>query len=184
MNSLHLIDVKDLSVEDLKNTVGRCPSLETLVLEDCSLALANPGQTLAKEAKLQAEHLQLVGLQHQATSRDEFQAFLSLFRSIKHLDIDICPLDAQGIRALLHTFSPDLKTLRCPLWTNITQSQLKSLVVGKQRGDCQVAELQTTKQAVSFSDELILSERRRTKTAQLLSDYVGISPILPYHGWT
>ena len=38
LQHLHLIDIRDLTKADLLRTVGRCYSLETLVLEECSLA--------------------------------------------------------------------------------------------------------------------------------------------------
>jgi len=185
LKSLHLVDVKDLTAADLKSTLGACPALETLVLEDCSLTAGFGSKPGMHETGLEVEHLQLVGL-HVGT-KEEFWNFLSLFKSIKYLDVDICPLDEQGIRLLLQTFSPNLITFRCPLWTNITHAQVKSVVAKKRNavGSCeQQTEFQITKQTISFSDELILSERRSTKTAQLLLDYVGISPILPHSAWT
>lgn len=112
LTSLHFIDVKDISNAQLQATVGRCKALETLVLEECSLAISPPTK---KEPLLYVEHLQIVCLHHQEAVRSKanFWNFMTLFQpSIKVLDMDICPLDADGVQALLQRFSPDLKTVR------------------------------------------------------------------------
>ncbi len=36
LTTLHLFDVKEISLEDLRLTVGQCPQLEVMVFQDCS----------------------------------------------------------------------------------------------------------------------------------------------------
>ena len=38
LTTLHLFDVKDLTLDDFCLTVGKCPQLETFVLYECSIA--------------------------------------------------------------------------------------------------------------------------------------------------
>merc|ERR1711863_63481 len=37
LTTLHLFDVKELGIEDLRLTIGQCPQLEVLVFQDCSV---------------------------------------------------------------------------------------------------------------------------------------------------
>ena len=37
LTTLHLFDVKEISVEDLRLTIGQCPQLEVVVFQDCSV---------------------------------------------------------------------------------------------------------------------------------------------------
>ena len=116
VTSLHFTDVKDITNAQLMATVGQCNALENLVLEDCSLAITPVAAK--KEPLLHVEHLQIVSsgfhLHQEVRSRGgSLWNFLSLFQpSIKILDMDVCPLDAEGIQTLLHKFSPNLTTVR------------------------------------------------------------------------
>jgi len=38
LTTLHLFEVRDLTLEDLRLTIGRCHVLETLVLNECSVS--------------------------------------------------------------------------------------------------------------------------------------------------
>ena len=37
LSTLHLFDVKDIHMDDLRLTVGQCKVLDTLLLNDCSI---------------------------------------------------------------------------------------------------------------------------------------------------
>jgi len=182
LQHLHLIDIRDLTKADLLRTVGRCYSLETLVLEECSLAF---NKARLADGQLRVEHLQLLGLQQSRSIKDEFWDFMSLFQScVKVIDMDICPLDAKGLETLLTTFSPHLEAVRCPLWSNLTKSQLKA-ILGKHRKifPNSPIDLQISKQAIFDSDKDFFSHKRRTTAAKLLAEHVGISPILSQEAW-
>ena len=76
-------------------------------------------------------------------------------------------------------------SFRCPLWSNVTQSQLKTIAQKSliNRKPDTAVDLLTTKSAIANSDGEILSERTTTRAAKLLSEYVGITQILPHTAW-
>ena len=73
---------------------------------------------------------------------------------------------------------------RCPLWSNLTKSQLKA-ILGKHRKffPNSPIDLQISKQAIFDSDKDFFSHKRRTTAAKLLAEHVGISPILSQEAW-
>ena len=76
LTTLHLFDVKEISVEDLRLTIGQCPQLEVVVFQDCSVHPEwRTNQT--KVISRSVDHLQLFSLQ---IFPSQLVEFVSLFR--------------------------------------------------------------------------------------------------------
>jgi len=186
LTALHLIDVEELTLDDLAVTVGLCPALEVLVLIDCSVALEPPalggrglnGSSLRPLKTATVEHLQIFGGLG-TDSQGQFWDFLSLFGHLRILDMDTCPLEPHHLQAFIQS-SPDLQTVRCANWTNASSADLAKVVKGCKGHKC---DLQTSRNNFTSNEEELGEERKRTMAAQLLSDYVGISPILSSDSW-
>ncbi len=128
LTTLHLFSLKDLRLEDLRGTVGTCPSLETLVMQDCSLAadwdsgVPYPERLASLSRSL--EHLQLMDLQ---TTSPQLLSLARLLPELRALDLDQCGLDAIQSRRLLAECLPRLRCLRCPRWTSVSNAELDAL---------------------------------------------------------
>jgi len=175
LNTLHLIDIKDLHIEDFYLTVGECVNLENLVLVDCSIIPDFWGRTNFRSQRQQqpisrsVEHLQLVNLD---ISPNLLVDFLGLFRDLQILEIDRCELDLDQMKLLL-LGQPELHTLRCTEWSS---PNANSTDLTKLQMEFRSCKLQMSRQSFVFDDY----ETQRTLAAALLSEYAGFSPLIRF----
>ena len=66
LTTLQFFDVKEITLEDLRMTVGQCPQLEVLVFQECSIVPDWRSHSLGNHIKViscSVDHLQMFGLQ-------------------------------------------------------------------------------------------------------------------------
>lgn len=173
LTTLHLFDVKDLSLDDMQLTIGQCKSLDNLVMSDCSL-MENWDQFGFPNAfrvglSKSIRHLQL--LSFILLQEDEslgFVKFLSLFKGLRILDMDRCDLDLDRMKMVLIE-QPELHTLRCTQWTNTSAQNLANLQMSFRN-----CSLQMKREEFAIDEDC----HKQTMAASLLSDYATFSPIL------
>ena len=144
LSVLHLFDVKDIHMDDLRLTVGQCkvswdvelivniPShiilqvLDTLVLNDCSIRDDwDHIRTFDRRKPLSetVRHLQLIMLQ---IIPSQMVTFLNLFKGLQVLEMDVCDLDLDSMKAVLLN-QPLLHTFRCATWLHTSALNLANL---------------------------------------------------------
>lgn len=175
LTTLHLFEVRDLTMEDLRLTIGRCHVLETLVLNECSVS-ADWRTSSTKVISRSVDHLQLFGLQWQGLPH-QWVDFVSLFRDLHTLEMDRCNLEIDQIKALLLD-QPLLHTLRCGHWTHSSTQNLAELQL-----DFRHCHLQLNKQAFYYDEDEHAGDRR-TMAVKLLAEYASFGPTLPIDAYS
>lgn len=167
--TLHLLEVKDLSLEDLYLTIGQCLNLETLVLCDCSVkpdwdqpVRYNRQSPLSTSV----DHLQLFSLQ---ILPGQLVNFIALFRDLQILETDRCELDLNQIKCVLLDQN-ELHTFRCTQWSHTSAQNLTNLQMAFRN-----CKLQMDRQEFAFEEDF-----NQTMAATLLSEYAGFSPLVNF----
>ena len=169
LKSLHLVEVKDLSLEDLRQTVGRCSKLENLVMVRCSFKFPlKVGKGQPNPIPETVEHLQLYGCEIDDSSH--FLQFVGLFENLKVMDMDRCCLDKSAMELLLASHQT-LRTLNSHLWPIMTERQLMEI-------QASLGKMKNRKERFSFNESRLVTNQ--TRAARLLSAYAGISPVISY----
>ena len=92
LTTLQFFDVKEMTLEDLRLTIGQCPQLEVLVFQDCSIVPDWRARlTHIKVISRSVDHLQIFRLEILPPS--QLVDFVSLFRDLHILELDKCELD-------------------------------------------------------------------------------------------
>lgn len=175
--TLQLFEVKDLSVDDLRLTVGQCSQLETLVFHDCSVLVDWRAPNHGSQVKVisrSVDHLQLFGLQIQPA---QLVDFVSLFRDLHILEMDRCDLDVGQVKSILLD-QPVLHTLRCSHWTHSSIQRAGGMA--NLQTDFRNCRLQINKQSFAAYDEEQDSHDRRTMAVKILDEYAAFAPVLSH----
>jgi len=171
LSTLHLVEVAELHLDDLRLTVGQCPLLETLVMSECAVSddwdHILHSRDRRKPISESVKHLQLLSFQ---ISPPQLTEFLSLFKGLVVLEMDQCPLELASLKVVLLA-QPSLTTLRCLSWLHSTTLNLASL-----QTDFKAARLQLGHHTFTQDTE---PGRARTLAADLLAGYADFSPVLP-----
>ena len=204
LTTLHLFDVKDLTLDDFCLTVGKCPQLETFVLYECSIAPDWRG----------VPHFNHIGPSRRNSSNSYFQPAFDHGRH--HFSFGRCrqvishsvdclqifglqlPGECPTLLVELICMFRDLLVLemdRCDL----DVAQIKSIILAQpslqilrcahwtHATEANVASLapclptcrlQVNKQTFTYFEEE--TNLKRTMAAQLLSEYAGFSPLLSH----
>lgn len=180
LTTLQFFDVKEITLEDLRMTVGQCPQLEVLVFQECSIVPDWRSHSLGNHIKViscSVDHLQMFGLQ---ILPSQVVDFISLFRDLHVLEMDRCDLDVGQLKQVLLD-QPLLHSLKCSLWTHssVQQSRMADL-----QGDFRHCRLQTNKQSFSLREEDDQVLDRRTMAVKVLDEYAGYAPVLNHEFYT
>lgn len=168
LTTLQFFDVKEMTLEDLANTIGQCPQLEVLVFQECSIVPDWRARlTHIKVISRSVDHLQIFALQILPSA--QLVEFISLFRDLHVLELDKCELDNAELKQVLLDQS-SLHTLKCGLWTNISMQQFSDI-----QSDFLNCRLETSKECPDWDAEYL---DRRTMAVKVLDEYAGVSPLL------
>lgn len=169
LTTLHLFDVKDIHMDDLRLTIGQCKCVETVVMSECSVRedWIDHFSTFDRKKPLSesVRYMQLIDLQilpHQLVE------FLRLFKDILVLEMDVCDLDLGKMKSVLLE-QPLLQILRCPVWRHMTPINLANLQQAFRH-----CSLQLSKESLVFEEDYCV-----TMAANLLADYVDFAPTVP-----
>lgn len=168
LSVLQLFDVKDIHMDDLRLTVGQCKVLDTLVLNDCSIREDwDHHRTFDRRKPLSetVRHLQLIMFQ---ILPSQMVTFLNLFKGLQVLEMDVCDLDLDSMKAVLLN-QPLLHTFRCTTWLHTSALNLANLQLSFRK-----VSLQLCKQSLVFEEDFSV-----TMAANLLSEYADFSSSLP-----
>lgn len=164
LSALHLFDVKDLHMDDLRLTVGQCKVLDTLLLNDCSVREDWDQHRAFDRRKPLSETVRSMQLYSFTILPSQLRTFLTLFRGLHVLEMDLCDLDMEAMKAVLLN-QPLLHTFRCPAWLQGSALHMASLQLAFRH-----CSLQLTKQAIVLEED-----RSVTPAANLLADYADFS---------
>jgi len=168
LSVLHLFDVKDIHMDDLRLTIGQCKILDTLILNDCSIREDWDHLRSFDRRKPLSEtvrYMQLLAFQIQPT---QLVTFLNLFKGLQVLEMDVCDLDLDAMKAVLLN-QPLLHTFRCTTWLHTSALNMANLQLSFRN-----CSLQLNKQSLVIEEEC-----SGTMAANLLADYADFTPILP-----
>ena len=98
------------------------------------------------------------------------RVFLDLFKGLQVLEMDVCDLDMDSMKAVLLN-QPLLHTFRCPVWLHSSALNLATLQL-----NFRSCSLQLSKQSI-----VIEEDRSVTLAANLLADYADFSCSLWSH---
>lgn len=171
LTTLHLFDVKELGIEDLRLTIGQCPQLEVLVFQDCSV-LPDWRTNQTKVISRSVDHLQLFSFQ---IFPSQLVEFVSLFRDLHILEMDRCELDIGEVKQTLLD-QPLLHTLKCSSWTHTSMTQRSRMA--DLQVDFRHCRLQTNKQTFEAFEEDYLD--RRTMAVKVLDEYANFATLLSH----
>merc|ERR1712029_857266 len=103
LSVLHLFDVKDIHMDDLRLTVGQCKVLDTLVLHDCSIREDWDHIRSFDRRKPLSEtvrHIQLIMIQ---ILPNQLLTLLNLFKGLQVLEMDVCDLNLDQMKAVFES---------------------------------------------------------------------------------
>ena len=208
LTTLHLFDVKDITLDDLCLTVGKCPQLETFVFCECSIApdwrgvpQYNPIGPNRRNSSSYMHHIN--SYSHSSNHFNFGRNRQVLSHSVDCLQIFGLQLPGECPSILVDLISMfrDLLVLemdRCDL----DVSQIKSVILSQPSlqvlrcanwthateanlaslAPCMpTCRLQVNKQSFAYFEEEM--HHKRTMAAQLLSEYAGFSPLLNHDAY-
>lgn len=167
LTTLHLFDVKDLHMDDLRLTIGQCKVLDTLLLNECSVREDWDHLRLFDRRKPLSETVRTMQLLSFQIMSQQLTAFLNLFKGLQVLEMDVCDLDLESMKSVLLN-QPHLHTFRCPSWLHTSSLNLANLQLSFSKRN-----LQLSRQTLVFEED-----RSVTLAANLLADYADFSPII------
>jgi len=173
LSVLHLFDVKDIHMDDLRLTVGQCKVLDTLVLHDCSIREDWDHIRSFDRRKPLSEtvrHVQLIMLQ---ILPNQLLTLLNLFKGLQVLEMDVCDLNLDQMKAVLLN-QPLLHTFRCASWLHTSAQNMTNLQLSFRN-----CNLQLCKQSLVFEEDCSV-----TMAANLLGEYADFSVTLPIDHFT
>jgi len=168
LTNLQLFDVKEIHMDDLRLTVGQCSSLDTLILNECSLREDWEHLRSFERRKALSETVQIMQLISLQALPHQKVELISLFSGLQVLDMDSCELDLASLKSVLLQ-QPFLHTFRCPVWYNTSTLELANLQLSF-RNCC----LQLSKASLEFE-----TDYTATMAVNLLSDYADFTALLP-----
>jgi len=171
LSSLHLYDVAELHLEDLRLTVGHCKHLETLVMNECSISEEwDRGITNRDRRKPISESVRTLQLLSFNIFPQQLAELLLLFKGLRLLEMDSCPLDLDSMKSVLLN-QPHLHTFRCLSWLHTSALNLATL---HSNFKARNLDLQLSQQAIVLEEGGF-----RTLAADLLAEYADFSPTVP-----
>jgi len=170
LTTLHLFDVKDLHMDDLRVTVGQCKALDTLLLSECSVREDWDQHRAFDRRKPLSESVRQLQLLAFSIPAAHLATFLHLFKGLLVLEMDVCDLDMEAMKGVLLN-QPLLQTFRCPTWLHSSATNLANLHLMFRH-----CSLQLTKQTIVIEED----SRSVTPAANLLADYADFS-CSPWH---
>ena len=157
--------------------------LDTLVLNDCSIRDDwDHIRTFDRRKPLSetVRHLQLIMLQ---IIPSQMVTFLNLFKGLQVLEMDVCDLDLDSMKAVLLN-QPLLHTFRCATWLHTSALNLANLQLSFRLGRDEFVfsllylfrncSLQLNKQSLVFEEDFSV-----TMAANLLAEYADFASTLP-----
>ena len=205
LTTLHLFDVKDLTLDDLCLSVGKCPQLETFVLCECSIAPDWRGipsfNPMARNRRNSNSYIQQMHAYEQRQNPFSFGRKRQVIsHSVDCLQIFGLQLPGECPSLLIDLICMfrDLLVLemdRCDL----DVAQIKALILAQpslqvlrcahwsQATEANLTSLapclpncrwQVNKQTFTYFEEEV--HHKKTMSAQLLSEYAGFSPLLSH----
>jgi len=160
LSTLHLFDVKDLHMDDLRLTVGQCKILDTLLLNECSVREDWDQYRAFDRRKPLSESVRKLQLVSFQILPQQLRTFLDLFKGLQVLEMDVCDLEMDSMKAVLLN-QPLLHTFRCPAWLHTSPLNLANLQLTFRH-----CSLQLSKQSI-----VVEEDRSLTPAANLLADY-------------
>jgi len=160
LSTLHLFDVKDLHMDDLRLTVGQCKMLDTLLLNECSVREDWDQHRAFDRRKPLSESVRKLQLVSFQILPHQLRTFLDLFKGLQVLEMDVCDLEMDAVKAVLLN-QPLLHTFRCPTWIHTSPLNMANLQLTFRH-----CSLQLSKQTI-----VIEEDRSLTPAANLLADY-------------
>ena len=208
LTTLHLFDVKDLTLDDFCLTVGKCPQLETFVLCECSIApdwrgVPNYNPIGPNRRNSNSYRQQMHSYEHANNYINYSRNRQVISHSVDHLQIFGLQLPGECPSLLVDLISMfrDLLVLemdRCDL----DVAQIKAVILAQpslQTLRCAqwthataanlaslapslpTCHLQVDKQTFAYFEEEM--HHKRTMAAQLISEYAGFSPLLSHDAY-
>ena len=110
-------------------------------------------------------HVQLIAFQIMPS---QMVTFLNLFKGLQVLEMDVCDLDLESMKAVLLN-QPLLHTFRCSTWLHTSALNMANLQLSFRN-----CSLQLCKQSLVFEEDCSV-----TMAANLLSEYADFSSVIP-----